>query len=427
MRVRYKNSFSLRWATFAGGERMPFLVRTETNVPIESATFWIVAHRRPLGLQPNTLANELRSLMYLHLWADARGVDVVERLKEGTFLALSEIIDLVDMCGRRIGEIAQIIADRSSRLPRRDRRRQFVGPPVGSSEVRNRISAIYSFIEFLSADFLSQLAPLPRLWDRYSAARNLCLDLIQARMKRFARLSREDLGAREGLGAAAVQRLREVIEPDSPDNPFKPSLRLRNYLIVRLLLDLGLRRGELLTIRVSDCSVGSEGSITVHRRPDDPDDPRRYKPATKTVARKLPLSGRLSEVLHEWVVRCRAQIPGARRHPFLIVSSPRGEPMSLSNVNKIFEVLRNDDLELREPLSPHVMRHSWNDAFSDLMDRKGIPPDQEEKWRARLMGWRSVNSAKPYLRRTVRRRSDDALLEMQDKLRISVREAHDAD
>jgi integrase len=87
---------------------------------------------------------------------------------------------------------------------------------------------------------------------------------------------------------AEVIRLRAVVEPDHPENPFEPKVRFRNYLIIRLLLDLGIRRGELLGIRVEDCRLGSNGTVTVHRRPDDPDDPRKVQPSSKTEARLLP-------------------------------------------------------------------------------------------------------------------------------------------
>lgn len=189
-------------------------------------------------------------------------------------------------------------------------------------------------------------------------------------------------------------------------------------MIIRLLLDLGIRRGELLGIRIEDCKLGSNGTVTVHRRPDDPDDPRTVQPSSKTMARLLPLNGRLTDLLYEWIVHHRPKIAGARRHPFLIVACDEGRPLSLSSVNKLMRALRRRVPGLPEKLSAHVLRHSWNDAFSDTMDQKGVPGDQEAKWRARLMGWRRQESAEPYLRRTVRKRSNEVLVEMQDRLDI---------
>lgn len=404
---------------------MPFLVRAGIGLPLEAPTFWIVAQRRASGMQPNTLANDLRFLMYLYLWADARGVDVQQRLREGVFFSLSEVLDVVNFCGRFLADALEEMEERPSNLVRLDRRRKGTGRSVQSGEKRNRLAAIRSFVEFTSADFLSNLAQWPQRWDHYNAVRAHCLDLLQGYLDGLPKPNRDDLGLPEGLEAAALKRLREVIEPDHPENPFEPEVRFRNYLIVRLLLDLGIRRGELLGIKVSDCVLGSSGTITVHRRPDDPDDPRRNKPAAKTAARVLALSARMTELVHEWVVHHRAKIPGARLHPFLIVNSRDGGPMSLSNVNKIFEALRRRVPGLPDELSPHLLRHSWNDTFSEAMDGKGIPEDQEIKWRKRLMGWRNENSARHYLRRTVRRRSNEVLKEMQDQMIIGAAKVHE--
>ncbi|RFQ10225.1 site-specific integrase [Pseudomonas sp. ATCC 13867] len=48
-------------------------------------------------------------------------------------------------------------------------------------------------------------------------------------------------------------RLLEVTRPDAPQNPWVDDFaRCRNALIVDWLYYLGLRRGELLSLRVSD-------------------------------------------------------------------------------------------------------------------------------------------------------------------------------
>jgi integrase len=93
--------------------------------------------------------------------------------------------------------------------------------------------------------------------------------------------------------------------------------------------------------------------------------------------------------------------------------------MSLSNVNKIVERLRKRVPELPGNLSPHLLRHTWNDVFSKLMDEKGVRAEQEAKMRTYLMGWRSEESATHYIRRTVRRRSNEVLRELQNKMLIS--------
>lgn len=394
---------------------MPFLIRVASGIPLESPTYWITAYRRALGRQPNTLFNELRSLMYLYLWGDLRGIDIGERLRGGTFLSLSEIIDLVGFCGRFLKDILpefENLCPNVVQLASRGSRKE---GSVQSGEKRNRLAVIRSFIGFTSADHLSELQPWPSRWSVYDGIRRECLDRMGEYIRSIRAPNRDDVGQREGLEEGVVTRLLAIIEPDHPENPFSKAVRFRNYLIVRLLADLGIRRGELLGLYVGDFSLnGMKSTVTIHRRPDDGNDPRSEKPATKTAARVLPLSGRTAELVHEWVVAYRAKLPLAKRSPFLIVTTPDGEPMSLSNVNKIFQAIRTRVPGLPDELGPHLLRHSWNDAFSEVIDRKGVSPEDEAKWRMRLMGWRSELTAQHYLRRTTRRRSNEFLAEMQN-------------
>lgn len=418
-----QNPYRVRWTIFSSGERMPFLMRADIGLPLEAPTFWIMASSRPVGHQPNTMFNQLRSLMHLYLWADLRGIDIHERLREGVFLSLSEIIDLTGFCGRYLADILQELEQRSSNVvelvkrakPQRER-------SVVSAEKRNRLNVIYGFLEFTSADHLAELQKWPDRWLAYNEIRRECLDRIRAYIRGIRAPKRDDVGQREGVDPEVVQRLLTILEPDHAENPFRPEVRFRNYLIVRLLIELGIRRGELLGLYVADLALsGARGSVTVHRRPDDNQDKRREKPATKTAARILPLSARATEMVHEWVVKYRSKLPFAKLHPFLIVSMTDGKPMSLSNVNKIFLAIRKRVPGLPDEIGPHPLRHSWNDAFSEQIDRKGtISPEDEIRWRKRLMGWRSDSTAQHYLRRTIRRRSDEFLAEIQGDLDIRI-------
>lgn len=406
------NPYVVEWVRFSTGERAPFLIRVATGLPIEAATYWSLAFLRAVNVQSSTIRNQLRALMFLYLWADLRQVDLSARLNNGEFFTLGEILDIVNVAGRFLDDVLEeLTTNLVSFRSRKD-------GGVQSDERRNRLAAAYSFIDFVSADIQSRLTPWPQRAERYSSARSACLKLLQAHVSAAGNRGKGRIDEREGMEEAAILRLRAVIEPDHSENPFRRNVRFRNYLIVRLLLDLGIRRGELLGIKVSDLSLGSSGTVTIHRRPDDPEDPRVEKPDTKTLARLLALSGRLTELVHEYVVYYRAKLPEARRHPYLIVSMIDGAPLSISSINKIFLALRERVPGMPDDLSPHLLRHTWNDAFSDHMDRTGVLPENEVKWRTRLMGWRSEDSAKHYLRRTVRRRSNEVLKSLQDHLEI---------
>src|SRR5271167_3384956 len=53
---------------------------------------------------------------------------------------------------------------------------------------------------------------------------------------------------KKGLDQTALERLREVIRPDHPENPWQPDVQYRNGLMVLTLWALGIRRGELLAL-----------------------------------------------------------------------------------------------------------------------------------------------------------------------------------
>jgi integrase len=420
--MKKPNPFTVRWSRFSDGERMPFLLRVSIGLPIEAPSFWITAKRRPLGIQPNTLFNELRSLMVLYLWADLRGLDIAERLREGQFFNLSEILDFVSICGWKIDDLVSAVDRQSSEMT--TLRSHIPEGGVGYGEKRNRLAVARSFLEFISADHLSRLHSWPNRWALYRDMRQECLGHFENHISGLRAPNRDDVGEREGLEQQELLRLRAVIDPDHPDNPFAPQVRFRNYLIIRLLIELGIRRGELLTIMLADCDVtGERGFITIHRRPDNIHDTRSGSVvATKTAARKLELSPRTTQLVYEWIAYHRSKLPGAKKgkSQFLIVSIPSGKPMSLSNINKMFETLRSRVSGLPQQLSPHVLRHTWNDTFSEHADKCGISEEDEVKFRLRIMGWRSPASAGAYLRRTVRRRSNEVLRVMHSHLDIRI-------
>ncbi len=360
--------------------------------------------------------------MVLYLWADLSRLDLMERITEGTFFSLAEIIDLSNICGWYLQDIlaaldrkASNVTTLASHLPMGN---------VQSGEKRNRLNVIRSFLEFTSTDHLSRLQAWPNRWALYRDMREECLNHFTAHIKGLRAPNRDDVDEREGLDPAALARLREVIDPDHPENPFEQQVRFRNFLMIRLLIELGIRRGELLGIMLSDCDVtGERGFITIHRRPDNPHDTRSGAAvASKTTARKLELSARTTQLVYEWITHHRSKLPGTKKgkSQFLIVSIPSGKPMSLSNVNKMFTALRTRVSDLPKEVAPHVLRHTWNDTFSEYIDKAGVSEEDEVEWRKRIMGWRNEGSARSYLRRTVRRRSNDVLRVMHDDLDIRV-------
>ena len=94
-----------------------------------------------------------------------------------------------------------------------------------------------------------------------------------------------------------------------------------------------------------------------------------------------------------------------------------GQPISLPALNKIFKVLRIKCPNLPDSLCPHVMRHTWNDRFSEEMDKRQTQEESEKKWRSYLMGWSETSgTAATYTRRHTRKKAQKVSLAMQEKM-----------
>jgi integrase len=96
-------------------------------------------------------------------------------------------------------------------------------------------------------------------------------------------------------------------------------------------------------------------------------------------------------------------------------------PLTSSSLNKLFRSLRRRVPGMPDDLSPHVLRHTWNDDFSEASDhasphRTDVERRHEERMRAYLMGW-SANSQMPalYSKRWTEEAANKRLLKQQGR------------
>jgi len=421
-RAGLANPYLIREVQLPSGERMPLLVCRSTGLPLDAATFWLTSERRPLGTQANTLEQELRHVVLLYLWGDARGIDPLERMKSPAFLTLAEINDLDRFCRKRVEQAVADVDARSGNgrnvvaLAARRRRKPTKEP--GRMQVRNRMASIHSFMDHVSCDHLSRLVPGTEPHRIYQSCRRDMLDRWAARYRSLDVANGHT--PKKGLDQTALERLREVIRPDHPENPWQPDVQYRNGLMVLTLWALGIRRGELLALETKDIKFAADRAfVTIVRRPDNPLDTRRPRPAVKTLGREIVIDQPLAELLRGYIMVQRRVHPAARKHPFVFVSSADGMPLSMSSLNKLFQALRTRVPDLPDDLSPHVMRHSWNDAFSAASNRANthrtdIEKTQEERMRSYLMGWsRNSQMAAKYSARWTADAANEQSLSLQ--------------
>ena len=190
-------------------------------------------------------------------------------------------------------------------------------------------------------------------------------------------------------------RLLEMIHPSSPNNPFKGS-RIRNYLIVSTLCDSGIRRGALAKAKISDLMLhGTFDQIRIYKSGIDPTESRREKGNQKTSkAHYANIHPTLMHQIKFYIDHVRSQIPGTDTHDFIFVSEKDsrgtlGVELSLKSINGIFNVLSES---LGFHVHPHLLRHKWNELFSEKASRQGKDYRVVEEARKYAMGWEADSS-----------------------------------
>ena len=405
------------------GERFPILKGLKDGMPLFAPTVYSVSMRRSSNLSASTLVSDLRSIMHLYAWAEQQGIDIDRRFEDGEFLNLQGIESVSSAVHQPyrelVTEASHLIVEQQRKLRNnifQMRRPCSKGPKrVKGTVAGNRLRSIRDYLDWLARQKIGRVAASSEKYLPLETARGEMYQLITARLP--AEHDRSSIGQREGLSKTEEARLLEIIDPGSQENPWRsPDVRFRNYLLISILLRLGIRRGEALVIRTTDVNL-QKNEVLIRRAPDNPDDPRRYLPNTKTRDRILPLDEELAQLVRDYILKERRKIKAARRHTFLFTST-KGTPLSLAAVSAMFSTLRKRVSGLPANLTPHTLRHTWNDRFSEDMDRNKVREEDEIQQRNYLMGWSETSkTASIYTRRHTRRRAREASLRLQQKWR----------
>lgn len=214
-----------------------------------------------------------------------------------------------------------------------------------------------------------------------------------------AKISTQAKRAESPIPDDIFYKLLEIIDPGSSENPFKHS-RLRNSLIVKLLMLTGTRKGSIAKLKISDCDFSGDCNfIRITRISDDKDDSRRYKPSQKTEEHTSYVDSGLMKKIDYYIGNKRFRYPNSRNHEFVFISEmsskgTEGDPLSISSINYIFRVLSK---ALDFNVYPHLLRYKWNEKFSE--DTEGLSSEEVADLRRYAMGWsRSSNMAEIYNR-----------------------------
>lgn len=384
------------------GERYCLLVDPDSGMPLFYPNLFVTTQVRNRSLSAASMGAASAAINVLLTYCAERGIDLGSRIRGRRFFNPAELDGIRDECQKRRSKHGGVAV-----VPFRGRKAR---QRIGAGSEYARLTHVANYLRWLSQTLLGSTVD-------GSTARQI--DLVHRGLIGRRPVGRRSAAVKSGPTPEQVATLQEVVDPAAGRSPFKDdSVRVRNALIIDLLFYLGIRGGELLNICTRDIDW-KRHQIVVARRPDEKGDPRRHQPLVKTLDRRIPLSDTLVERLHAYVVKHRNKVPGARKHDYLLVThkggKTQGQPLSISGYQKVIKVVAAAAPEL-EGIHGHLLRHGWNERFSDYMDRQEQPPspERQEAMRSYAQGWKECSgTSATYNRRFIQRKAHEAQLELQ--------------
>lgn len=416
--------FYVKTVLCAGGERLPTLLDRASGVPDFDATLWVVTSLRGKNLASATIEQALRSLVLLYLVLRKQKINLTERLRAGSLLGAAECELIAKAARQKTPAVVIEMLDSEDSGSRKaasmviplERYRGTMTARDMDADVEAETSAIRMGYIRAFLNWRANREILLGTGDRKAGLIAL-RDIVDAELKNKTPTAsgRASLGERTGIDRESQALLLRVVTPNHPENPWTGEfIRARNQLIVNALLALGVRRGELLGLRVDDLKPQMQ-EILILRRPDDASDPRLNEPNTKTRDRILPLSADLYRLMKAYLPLRHAIVRGA--HGFLLVANT-GEPLSKSGLNRLFDELNK--VPGLPKVEPHILRHTFCENLADDLHLAGKGDVEILAYLRQQGGWSDTsNTSRRYTKRFAQERAHEASLSMQEKVLIN--------
>ena len=370
----------------------------QEGVPLYWPTIWTLTELRASGKSINTISQALGTLKVVYDFLDEYGIDLDSRLQSAKFLERHELDGLLRYLKKPLRKVSKGKVVKINK---------FDEISLGAFAIRLNYTKAY--FAFLIDSFTFKYIDEAKKKEQMSLIRELVGRFFSARKPAKVKLT----GPRLGLSREQQELLCQTISSSSSKNPWKSEfVRDRNETMVLLLLQTGMRRGELLSLKTSDINL-QQKSIKIEKRVAGLVDPRAYRPLVKTLGREVMMSAILATKVSAFILNHRVHQPLAKKHPFLFTSRT-GEPLSMKSVNAIF-----DDLKPSIPgadIYPHALRHTFNSNLSLAFENSKVEPELEMKIRTELNGW-SHNSQMPalYAKRHTKEKARQVIFDQQKK------------
>ena len=406
--------FKIRTFIGGAGNELSVLV-DENNHPL----FWpnVFATMEFRSKSPKTLSAALRALGMFELCRESKELPSSNDLASGTTLSIhdaealamflqltrpaqdEEALTYAAISKRKVVRLESV---RKSNTNKNNSKRY-----AGKLEAANRIRWVAKYLEYLrdrSISVTSNRAEQQNLERKANVA-----------IKRLRRLTpRVSTGTGDeslvGIDDDIIRHIGDTLNPlnTSPqNNPFGSDfLRARNHLIWSILAETGMRREEMVKLKVDDVDYSTH-RIRIRE--------------SKTLPRTVPISDKTAQAFHNFIMNHWSKLQAkATAHGRLFIGE-NGSPLQNGTVNLVFSRIREGIADVPQNLTPHTLRRSWNERYSariDALPTQQRPSESEElQIRNRLMGWsdRSQMGAR-YAKRHIQRKADSIAEDLANTL-----------
>lgn len=359
------------------GERFCQLYSSDEPWPLFYPTAFILRSIR-LKTTHDTQKVYLEAIKRLCEWEVEKKIDLEVRFQRHEFLRPHEIDELARYLNAA--------------------RRGKPGEAISESKGNTYVAYVSQYLQWLADEVIT---------DTNSPEVRIMIETQRRRLKDklIPKTGSKSAKNQETLEKYLPEKAREQLQAlwgDPFVDIFRPAdrgSRLRTVVMLRILYETGMRRGELLSLKLKHLleSTGGAGArLVIERNHDDEYDTRINQPVAKTQGRTVPITAALERQLIEYIAEYRADVPsvGFDDEDFIFVTHRgrrgQGEPLSISNFDLSVAGLKKL-LPALGTLRPHLLRHDWNYRFSKIAKELGkvekLSAQKARELREILMGW----------------------------------------
>ena len=376
-------NFTLKTYIAQNGERFSLMFGPdEPGVPLIYPCAFISRRERGNSTH-HTQVTILSGIQRLKEWERDRKIDLEERLALGELVTTFEIDNLADHVRSR-------------------RNAKKKGEVISSRKFNDYWASICKYIGWLTDELLPNRnsANVRKLVeDQTSRLAQKTRKRAESKARKHQRILDErisDLGRAQliVLFGEPFKDLKTAINSTSHSHAEK-GVRLRNIIMLRILYETGMRRGELLSLKLKsfvEASGGDGAYLSIERNHDDELDRRVNQPVAKTLGRDVSISAELEAQIFEYITQYRAELNnvGLTKESFIFcvhrTGKTQGNAISVNGFNSALEQIKKKYPALSK-CHPHAFRHDWNYRFSLKTDELGISETEEIEAREQQMGW----------------------------------------